>query len=159
MKKEEILQNIKNCFEEEKINRLRNSMGVSESYYNAYYLVGMCFTNDKEQTVDEYPEEIYERTSCISVHSYKTFRNMPISEEMISLNLLDPTLVDDLTQELLAVKLKDVDKDNKVAVQSKDEMKKMLGRSPDLSDALMMRMLVEIKSNKTTGRYAIATMR
>lgn len=80
-------------------------------------------------------------------------------EGMISLNLLDPSIVDDLTQELLAVKLKDVDKDNKVAVQSKDEMKKMLGRSPDLSDALMMRMLVEIKSNKTTGRYAIATMR
>jgi hypothetical protein len=53
MKKEEILQNIRNCFEEEKINKLRNSMGVSESYYNAYYLVGMCFTNDKEQTVDE----------------------------------------------------------------------------------------------------------
>jgi hypothetical protein len=42
----------------------------------------------EEQTVDEYPEEIYERTSCISVHSYKTFRNMPISEEMISLNII-----------------------------------------------------------------------
>jgi hypothetical protein len=76
-------------------------------------------------------------------------------EGKISLNMLDPTLVDDLTQELLAVKLKDIDKDNKVAVQSKDEMKKILGKSPDLSDALMMRMYYEVKNLKSTGRYAI----
>lgn len=53
MTKEEILQNIRNCFDKEKSNKARNSMGVSESYYNAYYLVGMCFTDDKKQTVDE----------------------------------------------------------------------------------------------------------
>lgn len=77
-------------------------------------------------------------------------------EGKISLNILDPNVIDELTQELLAVKLKDVDKDNKVQVQSKDEMKKVLGKSPDLSDALMMRMYYEIKNLKSTGRYAIA---
>jgi phage terminase large subunit len=77
-------------------------------------------------------------------------------EGKISLNILEPSVIDDLTQELLAVKLKDVDKDNKVAVQSKDDMKKILGKSPDLSDALMMRMYFEIKNLKSTGRYAIA---
>jgi len=77
-------------------------------------------------------------------------------EGKISLNILDPTVVDELTQELLAIKLKDMDKDNKVQVQSKDEMKKILGKSPDLSDALMMRMYYEIKNLKSTGRYAIA---
>jgi hypothetical protein len=77
-------------------------------------------------------------------------------EGKISLNIMDPSTTDELTQELLAVKLKDVDKDNKVAVQSKDDMKKILGKSPDLSDALMMRMYYEIKNQKTTGRYAIA---
>ena len=76
-------------------------------------------------------------------------------EGRISLNLLDPTIVDDLTQELLSVKLKDIDKDNKVAVQSKEEMKKVLGKSPDLSDALMMRMYWELKNLKSTGRYAM----
>jgi hypothetical protein len=35
-------------------------------------------------------------------------------------------------------------------------MKKVLGKSPDLSDALMMRMYFEIKNMKTTGRYSIA---
>ena len=77
-------------------------------------------------------------------------------EGKISLNLLDPSVVDEITQELLSIKLKDVDKDNKVAVMSKDEMKKILGRSPDLSDALMMRIYYEIKNMKATGRYSIA---
>jgi hypothetical protein len=77
-------------------------------------------------------------------------------EGKLSINLMDPTTVDELTQELLSVKLKDIDKDNKVGVQSKDEMKKVLGKSPDLSDALMMRMYYELKNLKTTGRYAIA---
>ena len=77
-------------------------------------------------------------------------------EGRISVNVMEPSIVDELTQELLAVKLKDVDKDNKVSVQSKDEMKKVLGKSPDLSDALMMRMYFEIKTMKTTGRYSIS---
>ena len=79
-------------------------------------------------------------------------------EGKISLNILDPSVVDELTQELLAVKLKDIDKDNKVAVQSKDEMKKILGKSPDLSDAMMMRMYWEIKNQKASGRYAIGVV-
>lgn len=77
-------------------------------------------------------------------------------EGKVSLNVLDTSLVDDLTQELLAVKLKDVDKDNKVQVGSKDDMKKVLGKSPDISDALMMRMYYEIKNLKATGRYSMA---
>jgi hypothetical protein len=44
--------------------------------------------NKDIQTIDEYPEEINEKTSCVSVHSYKTFRNMPISDEMINLNII-----------------------------------------------------------------------
>jgi predicted nuclease with TOPRIM domain len=77
-------------------------------------------------------------------------------EGKISLNLMDPNVIDDLTQELLSVRLKDTDKDNKVAVHSKDEMKKILGKSPDISDALMMGMYPQIKNLKTTNRYAIA---
>ena len=77
-------------------------------------------------------------------------------EGKISLNIMEPSIVDELTQELLSVKLKDVDKDNKVAVQSKEEMKKTLGKSPDISDSLMMRMYFEIKNMKATGRYSIA---
>jgi phage terminase large subunit len=77
-------------------------------------------------------------------------------EQRISLNITDQEMVDELTQELLVVKLKDIDKDNKISILSKDEVKRMLGKSPDLSDALMMRMYFELKNNKTTGRYSLA---
>ena len=80
-------------------------------------------------------------------------------EGKISLNILDPSMIDELTQELLSVKLKNMDKDNKVGVQSKDEMKKILGKSPDLSDALMMGIYFQIKNLKATNRYAIGFIR
>jgi len=76
-------------------------------------------------------------------------------EGKISINLMDPHVMDELTQELLSIKLKDVDKDNKIAVMSKEEQKKALGKSPDLSDAVMFRMYYELKNKNTTGRYAI----
>ena len=73
----------------------------------------------------------------------------------ISINLTNPTLIDSLTQELMSIKLKDVDKDNKIAVMSKDEQKRLLGRSPDFADAMMMRMFYQLKP-KNSGRYALA---
>jgi hypothetical protein len=77
-------------------------------------------------------------------------------QEKISVNIMDPEVTDMLVQELLAVKLKDQDKDNKVSVKSKDDMKKVLGRSPDVSDSMMMRMYFELKNMKSTAKYAIA---
>jgi hypothetical protein len=78
-------------------------------------------------------------------------------EGKISINLLEPSMIEDLTQELLSVKYKDQDKDNKIQIMSKDEQKKMLGKSPDLADAVMMRMFFELKS-KNSGRYAITRL-
>lgn len=83
-----------------------------------------------------------------------------IKQGKISINVMDPVMVDDLTNQLLAVKLKDVEKDGKVGVIGKDQMKRMLGdRSPDLADSLMLRMYFEIKNLKSTGRYSIAFVR
>lgn len=79
-------------------------------------------------------------------------------EGKISINLYEPTTIDEITQELLSIKLKNLDKDGKIQVQSKDEIKKVLGKSPDLSDAIMMRMLPEVKKTNNTGRYAISIM-
>lgn len=79
-------------------------------------------------------------------------------EGKISINIIEPNIVEDLTQELLAIRLKDIDKDNKIAVQSKDEMKRSLGRSPDHADCIMMRMMTELKNQKATGRYSLSFM-
>lgn len=78
-----------------------------------------------------------------------------MKEGKLSINLMDSILVDQLTQELLAVKLKDVDGDNKIGVISKDEMRKILGRSSDLADAMCMRAWWDLKSLKSTGKYAM----
>ena len=53
MTKSEILEKIKGCFDVEKDRKARNSMGVSESFYNAYYLVGMCYTDNKKIQVKD----------------------------------------------------------------------------------------------------------
>jgi hypothetical protein len=78
-----------------------------------------------------------------------------LKEGQISINIIQPELIDELTQELLSVKLKNLDKDTKIGVQSKDEMKKTLGRSPDLADMFAMRMYPVVKQFKTTGRYSL----
>lgn len=74
---------------------------------------------------------------------------------LISININNPEIIDDMTNELLAHKYSNIDKDTKIGVLSKDEVKKILGRSPDISDALMMRMFFEINNNKVTKKYAI----
>ena len=49
-----------------------------------------------------------------------------------------------LNQELEQVRQKEVDADKKKAVLPKDKVKEILGRSPDYSDAMMMRMYFEV---------------
>jgi hypothetical protein len=80
-----------------------------------------------------------------------------IKQGKISINVMDPVIVDELTQQLMSVRLKDVEKDGKVGVIGKDQMKRVLGSSPDVADSIMLRMYYEIKNLKSTGRYAIAT--
>lgn len=60
-----------------------------------------------------------------------------------------------LIQELEQVKMKDLDKDGKLAVLPKEHIKQLIGRSPDYSDALMMRMYFDVKpTNKWTFSIA-----
>jgi hypothetical protein len=52
---------------------------------------------------------------------------------------------DMLIEDLEQMKRKDADKDGKLKILGKDEVKERLGRSPDFGDALMMRMFFELK--------------
>jgi PBSX family phage terminase large subunit len=77
----------------------------------------------------------------------------------ISININNPTLIDKLIEELLVIKLKDVDKDGKVTTNTKDEQKRILGHSPDYADAIMMKMFFDIPlKNKATGRYSLSIL-
>lgn len=57
----------------------------------------------------------------------------------------DITIKKDLIEELEWVQRYNADKDGKLAVMPKDKVKEHLGRSPDISDALMMRMWFDLK--------------
>lgn len=50
-----------------------------------------------------------------------------------------------LVEELEQVKRHNIDKDGKLEIVPKDKVKELLGRSPDFSDAIMMRMYFELK--------------
>jgi len=51
---------------------------------------------------------------------------------------------DDLSQELSNIMLKNEYTDQKIQLESKEDMKKRLGRSPDIADSIMMRMYYEV---------------
>jgi hypothetical protein len=56
-----------------------------------------------------------------------------------------------LTEELEAIKSISLDKDTKMRVVAKDEIKESIGRSPDFADTLMMKMRFEYKGNPSMG--------
>jgi phage terminase large subunit len=66
--------------------------------------------------------------------------------------LLDPNEKENILAELAVVQRKNVDSDGKLQIVGKDEVKAMLGRSPDFSDALMMRMVFDLKEQVSDWR-------
>lgn len=51
---------------------------------------------------------------------------------------------DKIIQELDVIQYRDVGKDKPLRVIPKDEIKKIIGRSPDRADTIMMRMYFEL---------------
>jgi len=69
-----------------------------------------------------------------------------IEKQKIKMISISNELFEILCQELQCIKQKDMDKDGKLAIIPKEIMKKILGRSPDIADSVMMRMYYEVKS-------------
>ena len=53
----------------------------------------------------------------------------------------------EIIEELEQIRQKNADSDGKLEIESKDEIKRELKRSPDFADAIMMRMFFELKPN------------
>lgn len=60
-----------------------------------------------------------------------------------------------LIEELDVVKQIDVDSDKKIRINSKEDVKEVLGRSPDIGDMMMMRMFFEVYTPPKVGFAAI----
>jgi len=51
---------------------------------------------------------------------------------------------DEITEDLLQIRQKDVENDGKLKIVPKEEVREALGRSPDLGDTFLMRMYFEL---------------
>ena len=76
-----------------------------------------------------------------------------INKGQIGISCSDVNVKNYIIEECEQVRTKDADKDNKLQIIQKDTVKSILGRSPDYSDALAMRMFYEIDSN--FGKYYV----
>ncbi len=69
-----------------------------------------------------------------------------VNSHKIEISIDDIEFRESLSQELEVIRRKDVDNDNvKLSLIPKDELKLILGRSPDLSDCFIMRMYFSLK--------------
>lgn len=75
---------------------------------------------------------------------YFTLARM-INNNEIYIQTSDTGVKDMIIEELEQVKQKDMDKDGKKAILPKDKVKEVLGRSPDFSDMLAMRMYFNLQ--------------
>lgn len=67
-----------------------------------------------------------------------------INTDQLFVNCTDPDIKSCIMEELEQVKQHNMDKDVKKQVIPKDLVKELIGRSPDISDSLMMRMYYEV---------------
>ena len=58
----------------------------------------------------------------------------------VFVNCKDGNVIDEMSKELEQVKRDKIDEDGKLRILPKEKVKELIGRSPDYSDALMMRM-------------------
>lgn len=68
-----------------------------------------------------------------------------INNHQVAVRISDDSIRALLIEELEQVKSKDADSDSKLQIIPKEQVKELLGRSPDYSDTLMMRMIFELK--------------
>lgn len=68
--KPEILEKIKEAVKIPDFSQGRNSMGTSESFYNAYYMVGKCFT---EGDLNNMPEETLKNLILLAEFASEVF--------------------------------------------------------------------------------------
>lgn len=92
-----------------------------------------------------------ENYSNLKTQCYYRLANR-INNGELFINCEDSFVKTSIIEELEQVRRKDMDKENKLAIIPKDVVKEKLGRSPDYSDALMMREWFDLQPN---GRVVI----
>ena len=81
--------------------------------------------------------------TCALPISYELARNIKLHKIKITVN--DEQTKEYIIEELEQLKSRDTDKDGKLKIIPKEEMKELLGRSPDFLDMFIMRMFYELR--------------
>lgn len=76
-----------------------------------------------------------------------------VNENGLYIDCDDPNLRQMIIEELEAIKQKNMDSDMKRGVIPKEDMKELLGRSPDFADTLMMREFFELAPKMTWAAF------
>lgn len=100
------------------------------------------YANLRSQCYFMFADEVNEHRAAIL--EYEVDESDPDDKKLI----LEPQDKEDIVQELEAIKAKDPDNDKKLAVIAKEDIKEAIGRSPDFSDSLSMRMIFELEKPK-----------
>lgn len=86
-------------------------------------------------------------SSALNKENYQNLRSQcyfKLAEIIKQIKVVDQNR-EEIIQELQSHRIKNPDNDGKTAIESKDIIKSRIGRSPDYSDMIMMRMYFEIK--------------
>lgn len=95
------------------------------------------FVNNSKALNDENYDNL--KSQCSFIMAKK------ISDRECSENCDDKSIIDVTGEEMEQIKEKDIDKDGKKGIISKDKIKEIIGRSPDEWDSIMMRGYFELK--------------
>lgn len=97
-----------------------------------------------------YPENIMQESGYESKPNYgnlksQCYHKLSKAVELgeVAIQWVDDEVKQLLIEELEQIKKKDIDNDGKFYIIPKDEIKEMLGRSPDFADGMMMRFVFE----------------
>jgi len=100
---------------------------------------------EKKQTSGEYTKPAIHNFANLKSQCYFMLADKVNKGEIIIYPEINPQIKEMLIEDLEQIRQKDPDKDGKLAVTPKEEIKERMGRSCDFSDCMMMRIFFELK--------------
>lgn len=135
----EVINNLRNQYRVNSSNVVVDGDGVGGGVVD--YIKGCIdFINNSKALKSENYQNL--KTQC-----YYKLTSL-INDGQIEIYNATTTQKECIIQELSLIKRKNSDSDGKLQIISKEEIKNMIGRSPDYSDAMMMRMYFTFANNK-----------
>jgi len=143
----DVINNLKSKYKLSNRNVVVDGDGVGGGVID--YLKGCYdFVNNSKPLKDENYQNL--KTQCYFKLSEK------INDGELEIFNYDINIKEKIIQELQLIKRKNIDSDGKLQILSKQEIKDMIGRSPDYADAMMMRMVFEFKNTNNKTPFIIS---